>query len=120
MSLVAAAFIFGSAISPRSFEIRDITQVEVPRGECRVTAIADDGPLIAQVTWAPCREIDVRVMSAAQLEEAGQLKNLGWLRDSLLREPKQVVLTAWGAHAATAYARGHKSRETTIEIPLAD
>jgi hypothetical protein len=120
MSLVAAAFILGSAIGPHSFAIADIQKRDRSSGQCQVTAIADNGPLIAEVTWASCSEIDVRVMSAAELEKSGQLAHLGWLRDLLLRTPNQVILTAWGPNAATAYSRGSKDSSETFEIALAD
>lgn len=120
MSLAAAVFLFGSALDPYSFAIGDIRTAERPLDECEITARADDGPLVARVTWAPCREIEVRVMSAAELEQAGQLANLGWVRNALLRQPSQLILTAWGRNAATAYARGDKGHPETVEIPLAD
>lgn len=120
MSLLASTLILGSAIYSYSFKIWDIRTSDAADGSCHISAKADNGPLVANVSWAPCREIDVRIMSADDLEKSGQLKDLGWLRDSLLEEPKQLIITAWGSHAAAAYARGHKSRATTVEIPLAD
>lgn len=120
MSLAGGTLLAASAIFSHSFEISQVRTFERPNEQCEIAAQADDGALTAEVTWAPCSAIDVRVMSAADLEKAGQLAGLGMIRDVFLKTPHQVFLVAWGSHAATLYARSRKGISTTVEITLAD
>lgn len=59
---------------------------------CHVSAAADDGPLEAIVTWAPCAEVDIRIMSIAALHEAGQLDGLpASVLGGVMRNPERMV-----------------------------
>ncbi|VWX49871.1 hypothetical protein NOVOSPHI9U_260069 [Novosphingobium sp. 9U] len=120
MSAIMATAMLGSALYSYSFKVSDIRLADTVNETCHVSAKADDGPLVAEVSWGPCRAVEIRVMSAAELEKAGQLSDLGWVREALLEEPRQLLLTAWGPHAATAYVRANRRYASTLEIPLAD
>lgn len=88
---------------------------------CHVLASADDGPLEAIVTWAPCAEVDIRVMSIADLRDAGQLDSLpARISGPIMRDLKRVVLTAWGEFTASIYLRSTEGGTGTTEIAIAD
>lgn len=88
---------------------------------CEVRATADDGPLKALVSWAPCQEVDIRVMSIAALRDAGQLDSLpASISGPVMRDAKRVVLTAWGEFTASIYLRRTKGRIGTTEIGISD
>jgi hypothetical protein len=88
---------------------------------CEVRAIADDGPLKVVVTWAACHEIDIRVMSVADLRDAGQLDSLpARISGPIMRDLKRVVLTAWGEFTASIYLRSTEGGTGTTEIAIAD
>lgn len=117
---MATGLIAGILLASTAGHIGQIEKKTV--GEtCEVRATADDGPLKAVVTWAPCKEVDIRVMSIADLRDAGQLDSLpASISGPVMRDAKRVVLTAWGEFTASIYLRRTEGQVGTTEIGLSD
>ena len=76
-------------------------------GKTCVVVVRDrSGPFRAIVTWATCKEVDVRITSIGELADIRQLDGLE-CEDvaAIARSNRGHVVSAWGEFAATVYSR---------------
>lgn len=90
-----------------------------PSGEmCLIRARDDVGNFTAVVSWSPCDEVSIKVVSLADLREAGQLDDLPASTVARIAASSGGrVLSAWGESSATLYVRGSPYAD---EVVIAD